>query len=232
LILGLSRRVQYGFSRVGQAAYPNFVEGQSTSAASKQRSPAILQDVKIIEQTDRARQSGFMGIQTDAVIQGAQLKATLASPFASAEQKMMARIDLETLQKQTEVQTRFNNLRNQMVATGETVTDHAGIADIKKEHQEREETELQAARQRYVAMRQQQHRNSEEWQSYVDKTWAKVADNEERWGHDPERINQAHQNIARVFGHEQRRIGLSAEEEFDGSQAHLWYQAQAGCVNN
>jgi len=31
LILGLPRRVQYGFSSAGQAAHPNFVEGQGTS---------------------------------------------------------------------------------------------------------------------------------------------------------------------------------------------------------
>ena len=34
LILGLSRRVQYGFPSVGQAAHPNFVEGQGVTTIS------------------------------------------------------------------------------------------------------------------------------------------------------------------------------------------------------
>ena len=71
-----------------------------------------------IEQSNKAKQSGFLDIQTDSVIQDAQLDAVLHSRFASPEQKMVAKMDKEALAEQTAISLKYNEKRNELVATG------------------------------------------------------------------------------------------------------------------
>ena len=87
------------------------------------------QMLQAMEQSAKAKQLGILDIETDAVIQDAQLDAVLGSRFASQEQKIYAKMDKEALAEQTGIALKYNDNRNEMVETG-------NVLPVKQEDQD------------------------------------------------------------------------------------------------
>ena len=198
--------------------------------------------VNAIEQSAKERQLGYMNIQTDSVIQKAQLDAVIASPFASAEQKMMARVEKGALAKQTITDHHFNLKRNEMVKTGEKTTDIEGIKQLQESHKKQEDEELQAAREKYNQSRQAKidaelneymwgkDGEAGEWQQQKSEAMKKATTHgllgraAQPYGGDPAEV---HKVFTRKLDKKRKELEQKYDTDFARSDEYREYQEQS-----
>jgi hypothetical protein len=134
------------------------------------------QMLNAMEQAAKAKQLGILDIETDAVIQDAQLDAVLNSRFTSPEQKMYARLDKEALAEQTRLSLKYNDKRNEMVEVKEPATEREK-EDLHAKYRKQDDADFQETKQKYEQNRKDNvdFEKSDEYKDYQER--AKERDN-------------------------------------------------------
>ena len=120
-----------------------------------------------MEQTVKAKQLGILDIETDAVIQDAQLNAVLNSRFASPEQKMYAKLDKEALAEQAGLSLKYNDKRNEMVEVNEPAAEKEK-EDLNTKYRKHNDAALNEAKAKYKAagLPEKDFEQSKEYKEY------------------------------------------------------------------